>query len=309
MVPDQGLGTFDTLEAATEKISQLTDQPPDAGTRIAGTSAWLQEVDTTVKRNDGETLGSTDKAFGLVGGVEKMGKAGGALGLTVSYLNIQDAGTYEPIGGQLVTNLVEVGGYYRRAWGNLRISARAAAGYAWFDENRMFITTAVSETSKGEWNGYFGDAHAGASYEVHFGRFYIRPELSADYIYLNEDAHSDTGAGPGFDISIAQRVSSRMSGEALMSFGAQYGHDAWFRPEIFGGYREVFFGNVANTVANFTGGDPFTLASDEGKGGWFTGGFALKAGTPLSYVAIVGEINLRNDEQIYDIYLSGRAMF
>ena len=150
LVPDQGLGTFDTLEAATEKISDLTDQPPDAGTRIAGTSAWLQEVNTTVKRNDGETLGSTDKAFGLVGGLEKMGKAGGALGLTVSYLNIQDAGTFEPIGGQLVTNLVEVGGYYRRAWGNLRISARAAGGYAWFGEDRMFVTTGVSETSKGQ---------------------------------------------------------------------------------------------------------------------------------------------------------------
>ncbi|HTX47855.1 MAG TPA: autotransporter outer membrane beta-barrel domain-containing protein, partial [Caulobacteraceae bacterium] len=299
----------DALEAATEKISDLTDQPPDAGTRIAGTSAWLQEVDTTVKRNDGETLGSTDVAFGLVGGLEKMGKAGGALGVTLAYLNIQDAGTYEPIGGQLVTNLVEVGGYYRRAWGNLRISARAAGGYAGFDENRMFVTTGVSETSKGQWNGYFADAHAGASYEVHFGRFYVRPELSADYLYLNEDAHSEAGAGPGFDISIDQRVSSRMSGEALMTFGAQFGHDAWFRPEFYAGYRDIFYGDIAPTVANFAGGNPFTLEPGETKGGWFTSGFALKAGTPLSYVAIVGEVNLRNDEQIYDVYLSGRAMF
>jgi hypothetical protein len=100
-----------------------------------------------------------------------------------------------------------------------------------------------------------------------------------------------------------------MTGEALMTLGAQFGHDAWFRPELFAGYREVFFGNIANTVGSFAAGDSFDLASDEGKGGWLTTGFALKAGTPLSYVAIVGELNLRNDEQIYDVYLSGRAMF
>ena len=38
-------------------------------------------------------------------------------------------------------------------------------------------------------------------------------------------------------------------------------------------------------------------------------GFSLKAGTPLSYVAIEGEADLKNNEQQYDVYLSGRAMF
>ena len=309
MLPDQGIGIFDALESATQKISDLTGQTPDAGTRIGGSSAWLQEVNDTVKRNDGDTIGSTDKVFGLVGGLEKMGAGGGALGVTVSYLNVQDSGVFEPIDGRLVTNMVELGGYYRRAWGNLRVSARAAAGYSWFDEDRMFVTTGVSESSKGEWNGWFGDAHAGAAYEVHFGRFYMRPELSADFLYLNEDAHSESGAGPGFDLSINQRVSDRMTGAAIMTIGAQFGHDAWFRPEIFGGYRETFFSSLASTTAQFTGGNPFTLLPDDGKGGWLTAGFALKAGTPLSYVAIVGEADLRNSEQAYDIYLSGRAMF
>ena len=37
--------------------------------------------------------------------------------------------------------------------------------------------------------------------------------------------------------------------------------------------------------------------------------FSLKAGTSLSYVAIEGEADLKNNEQRYDVYLSGRAMF
>jgi hypothetical protein len=309
MLPDQGIGSFESLESATQKIASLTAQTPDAGTRIAGTSMWLQEVNATLKRNDGETLGETDKVFGMVGGYEKMGAAGGALGVDAAYLNIGGLGTFQPVTSSLVENIAEVGAYYRRAWGDLRISLRGGGGYAWFNENRSFVTTGVSLTSTGSWTGYFADAHAGAAYEFHISRFYIRPELSADYLSLNENAHSETGAGPGFDISIAQRNSERMTGSALLSFGTQYGHDAWFRPELFGGYRQVFFGNIASTTAAFTDGNPFTLSPGNVNGGWLVAGFSLKAGTPLSYVAIEGEADIRNNEQQYDVFLSGRAMF
>lgn len=309
MLPDQGIGIFESLESATQKISNLTEQTPDAGTRIAGTSAWLQEVNTTIKREDGQTLGDTDRVFGLVGGYEKMGAGGGAYGLTLSYLNIGTQDVAEPVGGNLITDLVEVGGYYRRAWGDVRFSVRGAAGYAWFNEKRLFVTDGVSESSSGNWNGYFGDAHAGAEYEFHISKFYLRPELSADYLYLNEGAHQESGAGPGFDLAIASRASSRMSGSAVLTLGAQYGHDIWFRPEVFGGYREVFFGDLANTVANYTGQTPFTLLPGDVKGGWLVTGFSLKAGTSLSYVALEGEADLRQDEQRYNIYLAARAMF
>ncbi len=309
MLPDQGIGTFESLESATQKISNLAGQTPDAGTRIAGTSAWLQEVNATLKRNDGDTLGETDKVFGMVGGYETMGAAGGALGVTVAYLNIGGLGTAAPVTSSLVTNIAEVGAYYRRAWGNLRISLRGAGGYAWFNEDRSFVTTGISETSSGSWNGLFADAHAGAAYEFHVNRFYVRPELSADYLSLNESAHSETGAGPGFDLTIDRRNSERMSGTALLSIGTQYGHDTWFRPELFGGYRQVFFGNIASTTAAFTGGDPFTLSPGNVNGGWLVAGFSLKAGTPLSYVAIEGEADIRNNEQQYDVFLSGRTMF
>jgi hypothetical protein len=309
MLPDQGLGIFESLEAATQKISNLTEQTPDSGTRLAGSSAWLQEVNTTLKREDGQTLGDTDRVFGLVGGYEKMGAGGGAFGLTLAYLNIGTQDVAEPVGGNLITDVVEAGAYYRRAWEGLRFSVRGAAGYAWFNEKRLFVTDGVSASSNGNWNGYFGDAHAGAEYEFHVSRFYVRPELSADYLYLNDGAHQETGAGPGFDLNVAQRTDERMTGSAVLTVGAQYGHDIWFRPELFGGYREVFFGNIANTVANFTGQSPFLLTPGDINGGWLIAGFSLKAGSPLSYVALEGEADLRQNEQRYNVYLSARAMF
>jgi hypothetical protein len=311
LLPDQGIGTFESLEAATEKIANLSEQTPDAGTRIAGGSAWLQEVNQTIKREDAGALGSTAKMFGLVGGYEKMGAAGGALGVSVAYLNIGDQGTAEPVNAQTISNIAEVGAYYRRAWGDVRFSVRGGGGYAWFNENRMFVTTGVSQSSNGAWNGYFADAHAGAQYEAHIGRFYIRPEAAFDYLYLNEDAHDLSGAGPGFDLSIGQRTSERGVASGIVTFGTQYGHDTWFRPEIYAGYREVVFGDIANTVASFTGvgGLPFVLGPGDVNGGWVVAGFSLRAGTPLSYVAISGEADLKNNEQRYNVYLSGRAMF
>ena len=311
MLPQQGIGTFESLEAATQRIAGLISQPPDAGTRIAGGSAWLQEVNQTIKRQDGDSLGSTAKLFGLVGGYERMGAAGGAVGLTVAYMNIGDTGTAEPVNAQTVTDIAEVGAYYRRAWGNLHFSARGGIGYAWMNSDRLFVATGVSESSSGKWNGYFGDGHVGAEYELHVGRFYVRPSANFDYLYFNENAHNFTAAGPGFDLTIDQRTSERGMGSGIITFGTQYGHDTWFRPEIYGGYRQVLFGNIADTSGFFTGtgGPQFLLGPGDVNGGWVVAGFSLKAGTPLSYVAVEGEAALKNNEQRYDVYLSGRAMF
>ena len=309
MLPDQGIGTFESLEAATEKIASLTQQTPDAGVRIAGGSAWLQEVNETIKRQDGDALGTTDQTFGLVGGYERMGPGGGAVGVTIAYMNIGNQGTFDPVDGALVSNIAEVGAYYRRAWGDLRFSVRGAGGYAWYNQRREFVTTGVTDTAYSQWNGYFGDGHVGVEYEQHIGNFYVRPELNFDYLYLNQNGYTENGGGAGFDLAVAQQVSQRGTAAALVSVGTQYGRDTWFRPEIFGGFRQVVFGTIGDTVASFSGAAPFSLAPGDVNGGWVVAGFSLKAGTQLSYVAIEGEADLKNNEQRYDVYLSGRAMF
>jgi hypothetical protein len=311
LVPDQGIGTFDALESATQKISNMVEQSPDNGTHSAGGSLWLQEVNQRVTRQtNAYTLGSTAKVFGLVGGYEIKGAGGGALGLTLAYMNIDDEGVATPVGGRLVTDVLEGGAYYRRSIGGLRLSVRGAGGYAWFDDHAQFLTTGASESATGAWNGVFVDGHASAAYELHLSRFYIRPEVSVDYLYLNENAHSTTGAAnQAINTSIARRTSKDLTAAAILTFGAQYGRDTWFRPEVFGGYREVVSGQLGDTVATINGGTPFTLTPGSTKGGWLTVGFALKGGTDLSYVAVEGDADFRQKEQRFDVYLSGRSMF
>ena len=309
LLPNQGQGLFDSLDAAVQAVSRMTGTDPDPGTRVAGSSLWLQEVNERVSRSGIETQGSYSKLLGVVGGYEHMGPGGGAAGVTLAFFNAEEDDAAQQVGTNVVASMVEAGAYYRRTFGGLTVSARGAGGYSWFSGDRRFLTASAAEKAASSWGGYFFDGNAGAAYERRFGRFYARPEVSADYLRLHESAHDETGGGDGFDLHIADRTSTRFSGEALLVLGTQWGKAAWLRSEIRGGFREVFYGDVGDTVANFIGGDPFSLAADSDKGGWATFGFSVKAGSQYSYVALEGDADFRAGEKRYDVRLAGRSMF
>jgi hypothetical protein len=159
-------------------------------------------------------------------------------------MNAQESDSDAAVGAQVVGSMVEGGVYYRRAAGPFTLSLRGAAGYAWFGDDRRFLTADAFDSSTSNWGGVFFDGHVGASYEVGFGRYYIRPEVSADYLRLDEGAHTDVGGGPGFDLVVADRDSTRFSGQAVMVLGTQWGRVSWLRAEISGGYRRRHHGQL-----------------------------------------------------------------
>ncbi len=210
-----------------------------------GTSLWLQEVNERVQRSGVNTLGSYSQLLGVVGGYEHAGPAGGAIGLTLAYLNAQETDDGTAVGAHVVGSMVEGGAYYRRAAGPFTMAMRGAAGYSWFGDDRRFLTANAFNSGHSSWGGVYFTGHAGAAYEMDFGRFYARPEASVDYLRLQEDGHSDTGGGPGFDLTVASRTSTRLSGDAVMVVGTQWGKVIWLRAELRGGYREIFAGRSA----------------------------------------------------------------
>ncbi len=309
LLPDQGQGLFEALDAAAEAVSDLTSTNPNGGSAPPpGPSLWLQEVNERVNRSGLETVGSNTKLLGLVGGYERPA-AGGALGLSLAYFNDQEQDTAAAVGEHVVASMVEAGAYYRRTAGPITIAVRGAVGYSWFSSIRRFVAPGVVENASSNWGGLFADAHAQVSYEHHFGRYYAGPELTADYLMLQEGAHDETGADTGFNLAVASRHSSQASGRAVMVLGTQFGRDSWLRAEIRGGYREIFAGEIGDTTATFQGGTPFTLAPDQESGGWATVGFSLKSGSPYSYVALEGDADFRDGEQRYDILVAGRSLF
>lgn len=320
LMPNQGQGMFDALNAAAQAVSSMTSTTPPASSRVAGTSLWVQEVNDRVDRSGEQTNGSFTKLVGIVGGYEHSGALGGAAGLTMAYFNTNELDHDAQLGSGVVASTVEAGAYYRRSLGGLTVSARGAIGYSWYADSRVFVaTTTINNSTTGtelrahsNWGGLYYLGHFQAAYEQSIiGRYYLRPELSVDYFNLNEGAHSDTGGGNAFDLNVAARDSNRMSGQALLVLGRQWGSDqgAWLRGELRGGYRDIFSGQVGDTVASFSGGNPFTLAPDSSTGGWFTAGFSIKTGSQYSYLALEGDVDFRAGEQMYDIRIAGRSVF
>jgi hypothetical protein len=310
LLPNQGQGIFAALDAAAQKISTFTGLPPDTGQHIGGSSLWLQEVNERVDRSGIDSVASSAKLLGLVGGYERMGVAGGALGLSVAYFNVQESDEFSALGAHDVGSLVEAGLYYRRSIGHLTVSGRGAGGYGWFSEDRRFASGTEFDTATASWTGWFVDAHFGAGYEVKmFGPYYARPEVSVDYLALHQRGYAEGGLNPGFNLAVAPQTDTQFSGQAVMVLGRQWGKTTWLRAEVRGGWREVFSGTVGDTTASFENGTPFVVTGDPDRGGWMTVGFSLKTGSQFSYLALEGDADFRPGEQEFDLRVAGRSIF
>jgi hypothetical protein len=317
MLPDQGQGLFAALQSVNQQISAATMFRPDPGDRYGPDSLWVLEVNSLTRRDTDGTLGSDTAAFGFVAGYEAMGDAGGALGVTLAYLSLDEQDNVAKVGEQTTASFVQTGAYWRRSIGGWRFNAGGGLGYGFFDGDRAFIAPdsdadGVADLvlrNNASWNGLSANAYAGAAYEQKFGRFFARPEARLDYIMLREGKRSEAGGGDGFDLVVAKRKSTNLSGELGVVLGADFGEAVWWRPEVRVGYRQTLAGSMGDTTANFKGGNPFTLAALNDKDGAVTAGFALRAGTPMSYLAVEGGVEATKKQKRYNLRFAGRAMF
>ena len=112
-----------------------------------------------------------------------------------------------------------------------------------------------------------------------------------------------------FDLTVDKRSSSNLSGELGVVLGADFGKTVWWRPEIRVGYRQTLAGELGDTVAAFKNGNPFTITPMNDRNGALTAGFALRAGTPMSYLALEGGVEATKKQHRYNLRFAGRAMF
>ncbi len=317
MLPSQGEGLFAALQTVQQQISSATAVRPDGADRYGPDSVWAQEINVLVRREDGDTLGSDTQAIGVVTGYEAMGDAGGALGVTLAAVSLEEHDTVAKVGEKTTASILQAGLYWRRSVGGWRFNLGGGLGYSRFNGDRAFSSgdvdgdgvVDVSLTNTAAWNGMVANAFAGLAYEAQVFGAYLRPEARLDYVWLWEGERREHGAGSGFDLTVAARNADNLSGDLGLVLGKQYGKDVWVRPELRVGYRQTLAGAMGDTVASFTGGAPFTLAAADDKDGALTLGLALRAGSALSYVALEGGAEASRKQTKYTLRLTGRAMF
>ena len=208
------------------------------------------------------------------------------------------------------------GVYWRMNHGGFSASARLAGDYIKVTSDRVVAVLGgdglgVNEISHAHWSGFDLNGRAMVSYEAHLGHnIYIRPEAAIDYIRMVEGSYEESGGGPGLDLSVASRTSSRLSAFAGVAVGALYGPDKSWGPELLVGYQGVASEVLGVTTAKFVaGGDAFTLHADNISGQGAAVHLSLKGENGSGGFALSPGAEARDGLNIYDLRLTGHVQF
>ncbi len=306
MLPDHSGGPLMSLSAGVDAVTRaLTGR--NASAAPGETSAWLQEINFYADKDKTDSYGFRSEGFGVAGGVEK-GTTIGAFGITAAFTSSDIEDPEAEAEEILSANLLELGLYWRAQGQYWTTWARAAGGYASFNADRSLVADGVYLNNTSDWHGWTAAAAGGASYERHFGRLNVRPEVYAEYFHLSEGARTEVGGGDGFDLDIDERDSHIFSAVAAMNIGYGFGRNGWIRPEVRIGYRQNLSVDAGETIARFASGGPdFILSPDAIEGGGPILGFRLNVGNELGMVSLTGDAELLEDYVRYSLLL--RASF
>ena len=306
MLPDHSGGPLLSLASGVDAVTRaLTGR--NASATPGETSAWVQEINFYADKDKTDSYGFRSEGFGLAGGVER-GTTMGAVGLSVAFTSSDLEDPEAAAEEVLSANLLELGLYWRAQGQYWTTWARAAGGYASFNATRKLVADGLNLKNESDWHGFTLAAAGGASYERHFGRLNIRPEIYGEYFSLSEDARTEKGGGDGFDLEIDERDGHMFSGIAAVNIGYGFGKDGWIRPELRAGWRQNFSVDAGSTIARFaSGGDAFTLDPASIEGGGPILGFRLNVGNELGLLSITGDAELLEDYVRYTLLL--RASF
>jgi uncharacterized protein with beta-barrel porin domain len=221
----------------------------------------------------------------------------------------------QPDTSKQTADVLQAGLYWRATAGRFSANARVGGNYLRVTSDRAVaivdpIASAFSATASSNWNATAVNARFRAAYEGQLGSMFVRPQVGVSYDRLNEDGHTETGGGPGVDLAVDARTSSRLSGFAGVAVGAVFGQQATWGPELLVGYRNVFNEDLGDTTARFVaGGDPFTLAAEKINGQGVAAHLAFKGENGYGGFAIQGGAETRDGLTVYDVRLTAHLQF
>lgn len=298
----ENLLTLATGAAALNRsLSNLTLIPDNHGGQY-----WLQEYGYSMNREYGETAGFKSTGFSFAGGREKQVYGNQMVGTYLSLTSSSPRDTFAISAEGMSNTDITVGTYWRLNTQGLKAWAHGGVGYTRFKSTRNLLTENVSHTAIAKWDGYSISGGAGASYDYKVGKWAITPQALVDYYQLSEAAHSESGGGDYFDLNIDKRDGHLLTATALLNLSYK---TSLVKPEMWLGYKQNVSATIPDTIANFNGGDTFTLTGGNIEGGGPVIGFRVSADNPYSYFAIEAEYQQMPDYTNSSISLRTRFQF
>lgn len=312
-LPDYSGALFRVIAQAQEATARGIDETEGLLPR-GGRRAWVQEIGVIQRQDLAGAAGFDADGFGLAAGVEGGETPLGTFGIQTSFLNVNVDENEAAAAETLSASTLSAGVYWRASAGALQASAGATGGYAWLQGERAVVDLdgGLSRTATSDWTAVMGTAHLAVSWTAEAGRFYARPMLRADYIYLGEDGRTETGGGEAIDLAVDERTSQQLAAFAGVALGATFGspEGMLWRPEITAGYRALTGDGAGATTARFVSGGPaFSLNAPELDDGAMVVRLGVRGLSRYFDLALEGGGELRGDHQAYDARVTARLAF
>ena len=292
-------------QSINRSLSSLTLVPDNDGGQY-----WLQEYGYHTTRDYGATAGFKSTGFSFAGGRETRLTDNNMLGVYLSYTSSSPLDSFAIAKEDMVNSDLTVGGYWRVRDGAFKGWAHAGGGFTQFKTTRQLLATAGSQTvndvALAKWSGLSYSAGAGASVDYKAGWLGVTPQIFADFYGLNEQKHTETGGGDGFDLTIDKRDGHVFSSTAMVNFNY---NKLFVKPEFWVGYKQNISATIPDTVAMFKNGDPFTLIGGDMKGGGPVAGFRISADNQWSYFSLEGDYEKQDIYTNYSVSLRTRFQF
>ncbi len=216
--------------------------------------AWLQEFFYFADR---EKAGLSEQyrgeGFGFAAGIDKAIGPFHAVGVNASFASteVEDVvGIDDP----LDVRSYSVGAYAGYETGGFNFDVFGGAGVSDFQQTRNVSVGDFAGSSSAEWSGTHANGAVRAGYLLPMGeKYWARPNLSVDYLYLRENGHTDTGT-QGINLRVDGRTTETAAATAMLDIGANFeGKRTWLRPSIRVGYRNEFISDPTITSFSFQG--------------------------------------------------------
>ncbi|MDO8900671.1 MAG: autotransporter outer membrane beta-barrel domain-containing protein [Phenylobacterium sp.] len=312
-LPDYSGALFRVIAVAQEATARGIDETEGLLPR-GRRRGWAQEIGVIHRQDLDGAAGFEADGFGFAAGVEGGETALGTFGIQTSFLNVNVEENGAAAAETLSGSTLSAGVYWRASAGGLQASAGATGGYAWFKGERVVadLDAGLSRTATSDWNAALGTAHLALSWTAGAGRYYVRPMLRADYVYLGEDGRTESGGGEAVDLAIEDRTGQQLAAFAGLALGATFGDPErmLWRPEVTAGYRALTGDGAGATTARFVSGGPaFTLTAPELDDGAMVVRLGVRGLSRHFDLALEGGGELRGDYQAYDARVTARLAF
>ena len=321
-LPDYSGGPFETLLASQREIASAEGETP-VKLQTDAVRGWVQEIGViNHEANSPQVNGYNGQGFGVAAGIERA-RGDTSIGLSASFITTGVVDQTQPSAQSLSASAFEVGAYWRKGGGEHGVTANASVngGFVTLGSHRFLIdqtntddlqSTAsqiVSREAKASWMGGVVAVNVGLGYQFGTGRFYARPEVSADYVALLTSAYKEHGGGSAFDLNVRSQTASQGDAQADIVLGMNFGQSILWRPELTLGYRAVVVGGPAATTANFVGGQSFTINPSFPDKGGFLAKLGVRASGQYSDFSAAAGGEFGSGYQTYDAHAAARFLF